>query len=57
MKNPKTGKQPYDFDFLESASTMECTGLIPSSPENEEEMESYFDIMKFSPEDINIYNK
>ena len=56
-KNIKKDFNFDDFDFLNSTCMTECTGLIPSAPKDENEEESYFDIVKFSPEDINIYNK
>lgn len=46
-----------DMDFINSASTTDCTGLIPSCPQNESELESYFDLVQFSPKDINVNKK
>ena len=39
-----------DYDYLSNAaSAMDCTGLIPSLPQNDEELESYNDIYQFQP--------
>lgn len=36
------------YDYLaNAASTQDCTGLIPSAPLNEAELESYNEIYKF----------
>lgn len=40
-------------DYLESASCNDCTGLIPSGITSEEELDSYKNICKFSPTQIN----
>ena len=53
MKKTKKNPPIKDVEFIESVSVNECTGLIPSAPEDSEELESYFDVVKFSPEDIN----
>lgn len=36
----KTEKDPFDID-IQACSTMDCTGLIPALPQDEEERESY----------------
>ncbi len=36
-----------DFDVLNSCSTTDLTGLIPSAPASDEELESYNDIYTF----------
>lgn len=46
----------FEFDECNASSVMECTGLIPSAPQNEEELRSYDDIIDYSPRTINIYN-
>lgn len=39
-----------DYDYLQSAaSARECTGLIPSLPTTEAELESYQDIYQYHP--------
>lgn len=41
------------YDYLSNAaSTQDCTGLIPSAPQNEEELESYNALYKFQPPKI-----
>ena len=38
------------YDYLSNAvSTMDCTGLIPRSPESEAEVESYKNMYHFEP--------
>lgn len=51
MENKKNAKKNIDdYDYLSSAATAtEFTGLIPSPPQNEAEIESYNDIWKFLP--------
>lgn len=41
-----------DFDALNSCSTTDLTGLIPSAPESEEELESYNDVYTFRAKSI-----
>ena len=36
-----TKKEEQDDDDLRICSSMECTGLIPALPENEDQLESY----------------
>ena len=39
-----------DYDYLtNAASAMDFTGLIPSLPQNDAEIESYNDIFRFLP--------
>lgn len=41
------------YDYLSNAaSAQDCTGLIPSAPRAEEELESYEDLYKFQPPKI-----
>lgn len=40
-------------NYLDSASANDCTGLIPSGIQSEEELDSYKDIYKFSPAQVN----
>ena len=52
MKKEKNRKDVIidSYDYLgKSASSMDCTGLIPSAPQNEYELESYEDIYPFRP--------
>ena len=42
-----------DFDYLSNAaSTNDCTGLIPSLPVSEAELESYNDVYQYRPPEI-----
>jgi hypothetical protein len=43
-----TAKNNYDVD-IQACSSMDCTGLIPATPETEEEMEAYEDIYPYLP--------
>ena len=45
-------RDPYrtdEFDYMNSCSTTDCTGLIPAAPINDEEYDSYNDIYFFQP--------
>lgn len=42
-----------DADYLEAASATDCTGLIPRQVQSEDELDSYKNICKFSPTQIN----
>lgn len=46
MKQPK---DEFDID-LQACSAMDCTGLIPSLPQDEAQLESYQDLYPFHPE-------
>jgi len=42
-----------DFNYLKNAaSSTDCTGLIPSLPQSEEELEAYNDICQYLPPSI-----
>ena len=47
----KTNKKTIDdFNYLaNAASAMDCTGLIPSLPETQEELDSYEDLYHYLP--------
>lgn len=50
MKKKSTKQLIDDFDYLaNAASTMDCTGLIPSLPQSEDELESYNDVVQYMP--------
>lgn len=51
MLNPKENEKIIDdYDYLaNAASSHDCTGLIPSLPSSEEELEAYNDIYQFYP--------
>lgn len=49
-KKQESNKLIDDYDYLSSAASVtEFTGLIPSLPQSEAELESYNDIWKFLP--------
>ena len=51
MLNPKQNEKIIDvYDYLSNAaSSMDCTGLIPTLAKSEEELESYNDVYQFTP--------
>ncbi len=58
LKNQKKASEENQriidsYDYLtNAASSQDCTGLIPSAPLNEEELESYNALYKFQPPKI-----
>lgn len=52
--SPKSNQEIIDdYDYLgNSSSSMDCTGLIPSEPQSEEELESYEAIYHHGAPDI-----
>lgn len=41
------------FDYLaNAASSQDCTGLIPSAPMNEAELESYNEVYHYEPPEV-----
>lgn len=40
------------FHMANAASAGDCTGLIPTPPENEEEMEAYMSICDYQPPNV-----
>ena len=54
MSDPKTNQKIIDdFDYLSNAaSSTDCTGLIPSLPTTEAELESYNDVYQYRPPKI-----
>ena len=52
-KNPTNHEVIDSYDFLsKAASTQDCTGLIPSGPVNEDELESYEALYHYQPPQI-----
>ena len=51
-KSKKT-QNSSEPDFTRASSSMECTGLIPTPPTDEEEENSYLEIYDYSPEVTN----
>ncbi len=43
--------EDYDID-IHSCSTMDCTGLIPSLPQSDAEVEHYNQLYQFLPEHL-----
>ena len=41
-----TEKDPFDI-YIQACSTMDCTGLIPSLPQDDAERESYEDLYPY----------
>lgn len=58
LKNQKKASEENQriidsYDYLSNAaSTQDCTGLIPSAPLNEAELESYDALYKYQPPEI-----
>lgn len=46
----------FDFDICNATSVHDCTGLIPWAPNSQSQLDSYDEIMNYSPETANIYN-
>lgn len=43
----------YDYDIdIQSCSTTDCTGLIPSGPQSDAEVEHYNQLYRFLPEHV-----
>lgn len=53
-ETPKDNQKIIDnYDYLgNSCSTTDCTGLIPSAPQTEAELESYESVYHFEPPKI-----
>jgi len=43
----KNNQKDYEDDYLETSSCHECTGLIPSAPQSNEEVKNYTDIYPY----------
>ena len=46
-ENKAQEKDPFDID-IQACSTMDCTGLIPSLPQDEAEQEAYEDLYPYN---------
>ena len=57
MNQEESSDNKYNIssETLQAASMMDCTGLIPSEPQSEEELEAYKDIMEFMPGDKSVH--
>ena len=50
MKDSKPNSKNFaDYDYLQSAATMDCTGLMPTPATNKAEQESYEELYPFLP--------
>lgn len=48
-KSKKNQELIDSYDYLSnSASANDCTGLIPSAPQSEEELQSYMDVYQYT---------
>ena len=47
---------PYDY-LGNSCSSMDCTGLIPSLPVSDEELDAYKEVYQFRPPVIRVNKK
>ena len=57
MKGKDDQKIIDEYDYLSNAaSSQDCTGLIPSEPVSEAELESYEDLYHFLPPDSRAVN-
>lgn len=58
MKKQKKNEAIIDaYDYLaNAASTQDCTGLIPSLPHNDAELESYENIYQYQPPRLKVKN-
>ena len=57
-KDPTSQGIIDSYDFLSNAaSTQDCTGLIPSGPVNEDELESYEAVYHYQPPKIKNKSK
>lgn len=50
-KNLNLAADEYDID-IQSCSTMDCTGLIPSLPQSDAEVEHYNQLYRFLPTEV-----
>lgn len=54
MKNTGNNHQKAfdDYDYLSSSSSQDCTGLIPTAPVNDGEIENYEELYPFLPKAV-----
>ncbi len=55
-KNPKK-EFLFDMDISNAVSAYDFTGAVPVPPQNEDEKESYLDILNYSPETIDVFGQ
>lgn len=51
QKNRKSLKDEdsFDYDVTKTNSATDCTGLIPTPPQSDEEFDSYMDVYEIRP--------
>ncbi len=54
-KNNTSSKHPVPdlsqkYDYLKSSSATDCTGAVPTPPQNSSELDSYLDVYDFLPQ-------
>lgn len=57
---PRTHSKEFreeDQDYLLAASATDCTGMFPSAPQNEDEIENYEQIQHFLPPTYGLKQK
>ena len=47
----------FGYDCCNACSARDCTGLIPSAPLTEEEMDAYREIYDFEPPTVTVRNE
>lgn len=47
----------FDSDISNSVSATEFTGMLPTPPLDEDEEESYMNIMEYSPKEVDVFSK
>ncbi|MFR5601542.1 MAG: hypothetical protein ACLTKI_03920 [Lachnospiraceae bacterium] len=58
MDTSKETKKTDEFDIdIQACSTMDCTGLIPSLPQNKDELEAYEDLYPYITHSVKIKNQ
>ena len=62
MFNEEYKKNPikeflFDMDISNAVSAYDFTGAVPVPPQNEDEKESYLDILNYSPETIDVFGQ
>lgn len=50
----KTVQNPFDDSDIQACSATDCTGLIPSLPQDEAEMEAYEDLYPYIAKAKNV---
>lgn len=52
LEKEKESLPDKDYDYLKTASSQDCTGLIPAAPGSKAELESYEDLYPFLPQAV-----